>query len=78
MPEFQPFKEVAPRDARATLEVAERRARALIVEARREAGRMARRQIEEAFAAGREEGLARGMAEGREAAGPRAVEAVRE
>jgi flagellar assembly protein FliH len=74
LPESQPFKEVAPRDARATLEAAERRARALMTEA----GRMARRKIEEAFAAGREEGLARGTAEGREAAAPRAVEEVRE
>jgi len=72
------FRPNTSAEAGGILAAAERRARALIVETRREAGELARRKLAEAFAAGREEGLARGMAEGREAARALAVEDVRD
>jgi flagellar biosynthesis/type III secretory pathway protein FliH len=58
--------------------MAERQARAFLIETRREAGEMARQTLAEAFAAGREEGIARGVAEGREAVRSQAIEDMRD
>jgi flagellar assembly protein FliH len=89
LPEFRPSTSAAAggtpevandleRDAQGVLATAEARARALIVEAGREADALARRKLGEAFAAGRAEGIARGMAEGREAALATSVDDLRD